>query len=974
MKNYQLYRTNVLLGGQMKYDIMLSDNSNTNNTGVDLKVSNFNISPISEDIPFDRYNNKSSSVLDVTWSSHGYNIKKFYEKISGYFYDGCVDPILTQDMPLYSSYHKCLYNDKYEMGCRRISHDLYGKQLSFFCPVWIEHLDVNNGDYLSFEFEFFADPKQEKRIYKKYLDIKQSSSPINKQPASIGIRPITPNILSYHDRFVKYFLEYISDIGLDKGQNYVLNLSSTGETQLNAFNVSRGISVLTDTSKIRGNLKKETLYSSLTNQQRILLEQNQLIINSLKNQLCIAKQLFNFNFCFNLTDMLPNFTIREFYSEKIYMSVHVCIKNDNTGKSTRLDIKDFYSNHEYIPRCIVSPRNIIYNIDINNEISIAEQTDDVYDKWEIEDIDINNEKFNVLSYYNDHHYIKTIDKNKILQNIIHWAPADNVDEILNFYPGFMSCNVIKKIPNTLYDTDTDIINYSYNGYNMGTPQLDIEEYNRLNNPYWCNSLNIIQYLTRDLIISGMTKFMFEDQKNSDGEFPAIPSVTNQDVNNMVDLINQRFSEYTVNVLIDLLVNADKKYSHLYSKFSSNCCVKNVYYKLNDKSGFENYDDVNVLFINISNFLHHQQSNYTITTYRKEISDKLHERIIKHYSNLSTTTKYYREGTSILAEKYNYIFEAHRYNNYVLILYTGDFLSESSNTNNIYRHHLISESFAHDVVYKKFTNLCTFNSSKLGDLKNTKDGTMRYFHNIIKSQHKNNFKCISINSKLKPVSINGPSPDIKEIELLVTGPNSIIYRNLGPISPKFISRDDYLFNFKYSKFIYNIQDDYIKNYNKYINSSFPPLYPSINYFKYLKSVQEYGLTNKMTSDKDIVGEYNSMNYNGLYSLKENWSTIIEQKMKYTYTTSEGGVVVLTDNHDIPENYELQDISYEDLDELVNQYIYNFYKKGSLNDNIGKDIEELKYITTLYKYTSKLIDTYIGQDGHQVYKYNVQIKLK
>ena len=46
MNNYQLYRTNVLLGGQMKWDLIIDSSQNT------LYVSDFHLSPISNNTPY----------------------------------------------------------------------------------------------------------------------------------------------------------------------------------------------------------------------------------------------------------------------------------------------------------------------------------------------------------------------------------------------------------------------------------------------------------------------------------------------------------------------------------------------------------------------------------------------------------------------------------------------------------------------------------------------------------------------------------------------------------------------------------------------------------------------------------------------------------------------------------------------------------------------------------------------------------
>ena len=46
MDNFQLYRTNLLLGGQMKWDLVVG------NTNSELFVSDFHLTPISNNIPF----------------------------------------------------------------------------------------------------------------------------------------------------------------------------------------------------------------------------------------------------------------------------------------------------------------------------------------------------------------------------------------------------------------------------------------------------------------------------------------------------------------------------------------------------------------------------------------------------------------------------------------------------------------------------------------------------------------------------------------------------------------------------------------------------------------------------------------------------------------------------------------------------------------------------------------------------------
>lgn len=952
MENYQLYRTNVLLGGQMKYDIILG----SDNYG--LVVKNFNITPISDDIYYDKHLKPLIRSTNDNVTMHSDNIKDFYAKVSGSFYNGCINELLNQNQPLPENYRGKLYMDNYEMGCRRMSYDLYNKQLSFFCPVWLEQL--TSDEYLEFDFVFYADPAQTKQIYKKQLRLKKreegakTSNTVKLSPSRIsntskmkypgGFVNWDKDDELYHNKFVNYLNQYIEFLGLNLGQDYVINIPSSGggTPTLNAFDVKSGTP---QTYELKG------LREMFESHQHILLEQNQLLIHSLKNNTCIAKQLFNFNFCFNLEDMLPKFTINEFFAEKIYMSMEVCINNKVTNKSTKLDIKDFYSNHDFIQRGIVSPSNIVFNMDtynkINNTLSVEDEID-----WKIESIDQSNDIYNVLSYYNDHRYIKTVDKNKLLQSIIHWAPSYNRSEILNFYPGFMSCNITK--------THTrDVVDFIYNGYNMNTPQLDSTNYNRQINPFWCNAINIVQHITNEELMEYLHIDNKQDEiytinltveEGSSTENEIIPPTEDELLKLKVAKdINNKFASYTANILEDILVHGKDKYSHLYSTFSKNCYVRNVNYKVGD-SMIDG--DINVLFVNISNFLHDAEQgdilsvdNSAITQYKQNISKDLRNRIVKKYSNNIVTTKYYRNNDKSSS---NYIFEAHRYNNYVLIIYTGDFLSEYSyvdpdtdlDTGSTNISQLNIESFAHDIVHSKFVSLYIEDSGRKIKPTLTEDSFMRYFHTIINSPNKSNVNPIRIYTRLKPICVKGPSINVKEIDLAHTNQNSIIYRSLGGISPKFVGKDDQLFNYKYSKIKYDKNDT--ENF-RYLTSKYLPLYPSINHFKFTKDKQFYDYP-----VDEVIGEYNLMNYNGVYSLTPQIIMDVEQRMVNNI--------------------------YEDLDELIMKHIYKYYKTGSLNDNKGDDDKELKYITSLYNYTYELIDTFMDDNDNQVYKYNVKIKLK
>ena len=52
MQNYQLYNTNILLGGQQKWDIVLESDGG-------LYIKDFHITPVSDNIPYNRKVNEN---------------------------------------------------------------------------------------------------------------------------------------------------------------------------------------------------------------------------------------------------------------------------------------------------------------------------------------------------------------------------------------------------------------------------------------------------------------------------------------------------------------------------------------------------------------------------------------------------------------------------------------------------------------------------------------------------------------------------------------------------------------------------------------------------------------------------------------------------------------------------------------------------------------------------------------------------
>ena len=167
MVNYQLYRTNVLLGGQMKYDLIL----NTSQRGNTTSIVDFHITPISNRVPYGKYIQE-----DLLNYSHNENIKKYYEKISSSFYKDFTNPLLVSDYPLPNSYKGETSETTYEMGCRRMTYSLYQKQHEFLCPVWLEKIDDINK--LEFEFQVTVNSESTTPIYTRKVKFDSRGTPV----------------------------------------------------------------------------------------------------------------------------------------------------------------------------------------------------------------------------------------------------------------------------------------------------------------------------------------------------------------------------------------------------------------------------------------------------------------------------------------------------------------------------------------------------------------------------------------------------------------------------------------------------------------------------------------------------------------------------------------------------------------------------------------------------------------------------
>lgn len=458
MVNYQLYHTNVLLGGQMKYDIVLES------AGQDLVASDFHITPISSSVPYNKM--VKENLLKYT---HQDNISAFYKKISGHFFNVYGDSRLQGDYPIIvktdqEKNQKNLidtHDSTYEMGCRRMSYQLYKKQFEFFVPLWLEHTPANK--CLNFEFRVYG---------------------LN------GTTPVcTKNFIlrdvagyNYHNSLVSYFKNYFQYVGTASGNDDLVNIDvRNNQATVSGINVETGSAVVKSIPH---------LLSNLFTREQPIMEFDSHIISSYSTNSLISRQLYNFNLCFNLTDILTNRLQKLIGASPVCIKLFVGLSNSDGTNNEVFEIKDFYSNYEYIPKKYCGPVSFLV---VGGDIQKPEITSiNPMGGWATP------QEINVLEYLDDHKCVDYINRNKSNQSIIHWSLVGDNDYICNAYPGFsgyyISPDVLEDwkdwVTRTDIEVNTDVIRYiKYcNGKN---PSIQSSVHNEsINSSTWCNHIYI----------------------------------------------------------------------------------------------------------------------------------------------------------------------------------------------------------------------------------------------------------------------------------------------------------------------------------------------------------------------------------------------------------------------------------------------------------------------------------------------------
>ena len=361
MNNYVLNRTNVLLGGQMKWDLRVkSINDST------LYVDDFSLTPISHNINYVR---PDVSILN---NNHHDNVKELYSKTSDTFFSDCLDakfitkyPIIVDDKTKVDS-----YNSMYDNCVSRISRAKNGKSTQLFIPMWLE--DFGKDDTIKFDVEIFIEDDLGNKTTSMYKTLELNS-----------------NSKESHDVFVNYMRSYIDNISTNgKIGDKIINIDFK-----NLKMIVEGIDLKTGHTLTKDISNKLHNFTGL---YKPFVDNDDMIIRSLSDNNLVAKQLFNFNICFNLQDLLSPVIVKDLKGEKFTINLEVYVDDQ------LLEKRDFYTNYDFIEKSIQSDHTL------KNE---------------------DERKFNVLDYLKDYSNIDLINKNKFCQSICHWSLLDKNEYI-----------------------------------------------------------------------------------------------------------------------------------------------------------------------------------------------------------------------------------------------------------------------------------------------------------------------------------------------------------------------------------------------------------------------------------------------------------------------------------------------------------------------------------------------------------------
>lgn len=230
-----------------------------------------------------------------------------------------------------------------------------------------------------------------------------------------------------------------------------------------------GVSTLT--GQIINGVNCDYVVSNLLMNERPNVETDYILSTLFKSHNLINSQLFNFNFCFNIDDILSGFIIKQLYGSKIYISCDVYLVNES-GKTEKLENRTLFTNYNYVKKSVYNPFIFIDDIVLDEYDNIIETN--------YKCVPVIEQKDNVLDYLKDYEVGSVKDINKLNQNICHWNYTDIKDKNFNLYNGYQYIYYnydINNIPCDIEVKETDEYTYYQKVLLGNTFTYKTEEYN-----------------------------------------------------------------------------------------------------------------------------------------------------------------------------------------------------------------------------------------------------------------------------------------------------------------------------------------------------------------------------------------------------------------------------------------------------------------------------------------------------------------
>ena len=402
MNNFQLNNTSVYLGGQCKWDIVLSHKDD------ELEVVGFQLTPISNNIPF----NKRGDVTMLN-DDHSYTLKKFCKELKEEFWS--TNPCLEERARDKDYKVTGYYDESFTAGLKRShTYQVYNKQFEYLQPLWLEK--IGDGEYLRFNFNIYSTGHSGKR---SLIDTKKFNLKCNGNGG-------------FHDSFVNYFNTWLKYLNINgKGNDRVMFVDlQNGVIQLDGVSTSSG--------QLSGKVSCDYNTYNLLSNERPNIETDYILSTMFKNHNTIASQLFNFNFCVDSLDLLDAFLLTQM--KGVYFSVDCVVELVGENTTTTLDRRSIFSNYEYIERDTYNPFLFMNDVKSYQNTTSGSSTGRFYIDYKMvykEDIDSNEVvDQNVLSYLYDNVIESISVKNKITQPIIHWGYPSHLRDTFNLYEGY----------------------------------------------------------------------------------------------------------------------------------------------------------------------------------------------------------------------------------------------------------------------------------------------------------------------------------------------------------------------------------------------------------------------------------------------------------------------------------------------------------------------------------------------------------